>query len=659
MAGHPLGACGRDLALDRGNKKMVSDAGNQVKVHDVAGPTDGAGVTVIRKAVKTLSSRPGVYRMLNTKAEVLYVGKAKNLRKRVASYTRVAAHDGRIAKMIARTAGIEIIITETEAEALLLEANLIKKWRPRYNVVLRDDKSHPYIFLPSDHRWPRLEKHRGSRKRDGEYFGPFASAGAVNRTLNALQRAFPLRTCSDSIFKGRTRPCLQYQIKRCVAPCVDYVSFKDYTQMVEETRQFLSGESDRVGKELAERMQVASQRLEFETAAVLRDRIRALAYIQSHQGINVKSIGDADVIAAEQQGGQTCVQVFFFRGGSNFGNRAYFLTHHKTAEIADILSSFIVQFYEAREAPRLLLLSHRIENSAIMKEALSLRSVGKITIETPRRGQKKDLVSRAIENARAALGRRLSESASQRKLLEGLGNLAGLEGRPDRVEVYDNSHTSGANPVGAMVVAGPEGFRKSAYRKFNIKTNSDPEGGVKVRAGDDYAMMRQVLTRRFTRLLSEDPDRDRETWPDLVLVDGGPGQVSSACEVLEDLGIIGVPVVGVAKGPERDAGGERLYFPDKNPIMLPPKDPVLYFIQRLRDEAHRFAIGTHRTRRSKEVRHSELDEILGIGAKRKRAILNRFGSVRAVANAGLRDLQEVEGVNKMTARRIYDFFHGD
>ncbi|MEE2693887.1 MAG: excinuclease ABC subunit UvrC [Pseudomonadota bacterium] len=638
---------------------MVLDSGNQVEVREAVGFAGGSGVAVIRRAVKTLSTHPGVYRMLNSKGEVLYVGKAKNLRKRVSSYTRVPGQDGRIAKMIGETAGLEIIITQTEAEALLLEANLIKKWRPRYNVVLRDDKSHPYILLPADHNWPRLEKHRGSRNRDGQYFGPFASAGAVNRTLNALQRAFPLRTCSDSIFKGRTRPCLQYQIKRCVAPCVDYVSLKDYNQMVEETRQFLSGESDKVGRDLAERMHAASQQLEFETAAVLRDRIRALAYIQSHQGINVQSIGDADVIAAEQQGGQTCVQVFFFRGGSNFGNRAYFLTHHKSLEITDILSSFIVQFYEAREAPRLLLLSHKIENPSIMKEALSLRSVGRVTIEAPLRGQKRDIVLRAVDNARAALGRRLSESASQNKLLEGLGAMVGLEGSPKRVEIYDNSHISGANSVGAMVVAGPEGFRKSAYRKFNIKPGSESRRGARFRNGDDYAMMRQVLTRRFTRLLNEDPYGDEGTWPDLVLVDGGPGQVSSACKVFDDLGIGRVPVAGVAKGPERDAGGERLYFPDKNPIMLPPNDPVSYFIQRLRDEAHRFAIGSHRTRRSKEIRYSELDEIVGIGAKRKRAILNRFGSVRAVANAGLSDLEEVEGVSAMTARRIYDFFHAD
>jgi len=638
---------------------MVSEIGYQVEVHEPDGLATEPGVAVIRRAAKTLSTHPGVYRMLNTNGDVLYVGKAKNLRKRVSAYARATGHDGRIIKMIAQTAGLEIIITQTEAEALLLEANLIKKWRPRYNVVLRDDKSHPYIFLPADHSWPRLEKHRGTRNRAGEYFGPFASAGAVNRTLNALQRAFPLRTCSDSIFKGRTRPCLQYQIKRCVAPCVDYVSLNDYTKMVEETRQFLSGESDKVGKDLAERMQVASRQLEFETAVVLRDRIRALAYIQSHQGINVKSIGDADVIAAEQQGGQTCVQVFFFRGGSNFGNRAYFLTHHKGLGIADILSSFVVQFYESREAPRLLLLSHKIDNTSIVKEALSLRSTGRVTIQAPLRGQKRDLVSRAIENARAALGRRLSESASQNKLLEGLGALLGLQDSPKRVEIYDNSHISGASAVGAMVVAGPEGFRKSAYRKFNIKPAPDTRIGSSVRDEDDYAMMRQILTRRFTRLLSENPYRDRETWPDVVLLDGGPGQVSSACKVFADLGISEVPVVGVAKGPDRNAGGERLYFPDRNPIMLPPNDPVLYFIQRLRDEAHRFAIGSHRARRSKEIRYSELDEIAGIGAKRKRAILNRFGSVRAVANAGVHDLQEVEGVSAMTARRIYDFFHAD
>ena len=637
---------------------MVVESHDLGAVRVASNPSPRLGVEVIEGIVKTLSNHPGVYRMLNQKGEVLYVGKARNLRKRVASYTRVTGHDGRIIRMITQTANLEIIITQTEAEALLLEANLIKRLRPRYNVVLRDDKSHPYILLPSDHSWPRLVKHRGSRSRKGEYFGPFASAGAVNRTLNALQRAFPLRTCSDSVFAGRTRPCLQYQIKRCVAPCVDYVSADDYSQMVEETRQFLSGESDKVGKELAQRMQVAGQELEFETAAVLRDRIRALTYIQSHQGINVRSIGNADVVAAEQQGGQTCVQVFFFRAGSNFGNRAYFLSHHKSLGIGEVLSSFITQFYESREAPKLILLSHRLAQPAVIEEALTLRATGPVKVSVPVRGQKRDLVSGAVYNARAALGRRLAESASQRKLLEGLAAVMGLDAPPKRVEVYDNSHISGTNAVGAMIVAGPEGFRKAAYRKFNIRITSNPQNRVEVGAGDDYGMMRQVL-RRFTRLLREDPDQDHQSWPDLVLLDGGPGQVSSALEIFSDLGITGVAIAGIAKGPQRHAGRERLHFRDKRTIMLPPNDPVMYFLQRLRDEAHRFAIGGHRIRRAKGARHSELDEIVGIGVQRKRALLNRFGSVRAVADAGVQDLQAVAGVNRMVAQRVYDFFHAN
>ena len=638
---------------------MVVESHDLGVVHVASDPSPRLGVEVIEGIVKTLSNHPGVYRMLNQKGEVLYVGKARNLRKRVASYTRVTGHAGRITRMITQTANLEIIITQTEAEALLLEANLIKRFRPRYNVVLRDDKSHPYILLPSDHSWPRLVKHRGSRSRKGEYFGPFASAGAVNRTLNALQRAFPLRTCSDSVFAGRTRPCLQYQIKRCVAPCVNYVSAADYSQMVEETRQFLSGESDKVGKELAERMQAAGQELEFETAAILRDRIHALTYIQSHQGINVRSIRNADVVAAEQQGGQTCVQVFFFRGGSNFGNRAYFLSHHKSLEIGEVLSSFITQFYESREAPNLILLSHRLSQSAVIEEALTLRAEGRVKVSVPVRGQKRDLVSGAVYNARAALGRRLAESASQRKLLEGLAAVTGLEAPPKRVEIYDNSHISGTNAVGAMIVAGPEGFRKAAYRKFNIRITPNPQNRMEVGAGDDYGMMRQVLLRRFTRLLREDPNQDHQSWPDLVLLDGGPGQVSSALEVFADLGITGVAIAGLAKGPQRHAGRERLYFSDKRTVMLPPNDPVMYFLQRLRDEAHRFAIGGHRIRRAKEVRHSELDEIVGIGVQRKRALLNRFGSVRAVADAGVQDLQEVAGVNRMVAQRVYDFFHAN
>ncbi|PPR19145.1 MAG: UvrABC system protein C [Alphaproteobacteria bacterium MarineAlpha9_Bin7] len=620
---------------------------------------DIVGVEVIRRNVGTLPSQPGVYRMLDARGKALYVGKARNLKRRVSSYARGASHGGRIAQMVCQISTLEIITTHTEAEALLLEANLIKKLKPRYNVVLRDDKSHPYILLSGDHAWPKLVKHRGARSRKGEYFGPFASAGAVNRTLNALQRAFPLRTCSDSVFSNRSRPCLQYQIKRCTAPCVDYISREEYAYLVGETRDFLSGKSAKVANGLAARMQEAGEQLEFETASILRDRIRALAHIQSHQGINVRSVDDADVIAVDQQAGQTCIQVFFFRGGSNYGNRAHFPTHHRENSVAEVLGPFVGQFYEGRNAPKSVLLSHDIEHVKLVEEALNIQSSHRVRLLVPRRGEKRRLVQHALTNARHALDRRLSESASQRRLLEGLAETLELDFPPNRIEVYDNSHTSGSQAVGAMIVAGLGGLTKNAYRKFNIRVDSKPGSGAEIKPGDDYGMMRQVLTRRFARLQKEDPDRTDKQWPDLVLVDGGAGQLSVAGEEFADLGVRDVALAAVAKGPERAAGRERIYLPGRAPIMLPPSDPVLYFLQRLRDEAHRFAIGTHRTRRSRDLRRSELDEILGVGSKRKRALLHRFGSVRAVADAGLQDLQEVVGINHKVAQLIYNHFHSN
>ena len=617
------------------------------------------GVDVIRASARTLPSRPGVYRMLDRGGKVLYVGKARNLRRRVQSYTRLGSGGERIAQMIGQTGAVEIITTQTEAEALLLEANLIKRLRPRYNIILRDDKSHPYILLADDHAWPTLSKHRGARSKRGEYFGPFASAGAVNRTLNALQRAFPLRTCSDNIFSSRTRPCLQYQIKRCVAPCVGYISSEDYESLVNDTRDFLSGKSVRVGNALATRMRAASDQLEFEAAAVLRDRIRALAHIQSHQGINVRAIDDVDVIAADQKAGQTCIQVFFFRGGSNYGNRAHYPLHYKGTSVGEVLGSFISQFYEGRSAPKNVFLSHDVDAIDLIEEALNLRADHRVRLFVPRRGEKRRLVEHALRNADDALGRRLSESESQRRLLEGLAEKLELEITPRRVEVYDNSHISGAHAVGAMIVAGPDGFNKSAYRKFNIRVDDTSRQTKAIQPGDDYGMMRQVLTRRFIRLQKEDPDRVEEKWPDLVLIDGGPGQLSVGCAVLADIGINDVAIAAIAKGPDRNAGRERIYAPGRAPQMLTPSDPVTYFIQRLRDEAHRFAIGTHRTKRSRDIRRSELDEISSIGPKRKRALLNRFGSVRVIADAGVQDLGDVDGISSKVARLIYDYFHGN
>jgi excinuclease ABC subunit C len=606
------------------------------------------GADLIRAEAARLPNAPGVYRMLDDQGQLLYVGKAKSLKKRVASYAKVFGLQPRIARMVRETAALEIAVTASEVEALLLEANLIKRLKPRYNVSFRDDKSFPYILITGDHDWPRITKYRGPRDRKGEYFGPFASAGAVNRTLVALQRAFPLRSCSDGEFAVRTRPCLQYQIKRCTAPCVDRVTREEYAAVVDEVRAFLRGDSERVHNELTAKMQAAADALDFETAAVMRDRIKALAHIRARQDINVEGIPEADVIAAYEQGGQVCVQVFFFRGGQNLGNRAYFPTHTRDVALAEVLGAFLGQFYESRPAPAEILISEEIEGMDLIGEALSVGAGHKVRVHAPQRGPRRVLIEHALTNAREALERRLAENATQRKLLEGVAEIFGLEAPPERIEVYDNSHVQGTAPIGAMIVAGPEGFVKAAYRKFNIRDTS-------IAPGDDYAMMREVLTRRFSRLLKEEEEGE-PVWPDLVLIDGGPGQLKVAQEVMAELGIEGVAVASIAKGPDRNAGREHFYLPGREPFMLEPRHPVLYFMQRLRDEAHRFAIGTHRARRAKATTRSVLDEIPGIGSKRKRALLLHFGSAAAVSRASIADLKQVEGIDEGVAKAIHDHF---
>jgi excinuclease ABC subunit C len=609
---------------------------------------EGAGV--IRGYLRTLPNTPGVYRMLNAEGDVLYVGKAKSLRKRVYSYTQVMKLPNRLQRMVAETATMEFITTHTEVEALLLESNLIKKLEPHYNVLLRDDKSFPHIMITRDHDYPQLTKHRGARDRKADYFGPFASGGAVNRTITALQRAFLLRNCADTVFASRTRPCLQHQIRRCTAPCVGRVSPEEYRGQVDQARSFLSGRSRDIQAELSRRMQEASDAMEFEAAARLRDRIRVLTSIQAHQDINIEGIEDADAIAAHQEGGSTCIQVFFFRNGGNYGNRAYFPSHDKNVEVGDVLGAFIAQFYENKAAPKLVLTSHELGEHELIEQALTLRSGHKVEIVLPKRGDKRRVLDHALSNAREALGRRMSESASQARLLEGVAEAFGLDTPPERIEVYDNSHIQGANAIGGMIVAGPEGLMKNAYRKFNIKEAAP---------GDDYAMMREVLTRRFARAVKEDPDRSGNTWPDLVLIDGGQGQLAVAAEVLDQLGITELPLVSIAKGPDRNAGRERFFMPGRPPFSLEPRDPVLYFLQRLRDEAHRFAIGTHRARRQKAIGQSVIDSIPGIGPTRKRALLHHFGSARGVERAGLADLEAVPGINRAVAKKIYDHFHPD
>ncbi len=676
-----------------------------------------AGRAAILRYAKLAPSQPGVYRMIDARGDVLYVGKAKNVRNRIRAYARPAGLDTRIERMIAATRALEFVVTRTETEALLLEANLIKRLRPRFNVLLRDDKSFPYIVITSDHWAPQILKHRGARTRPGHYYGPFASVWAVNRTINALQRAFLLRSCSDPFFESRTRPCLLHQIKRCSAPCTNEISFSDYAVLVREANAFLSGRSKAVKDELAAEMEKTSLALDFERAAVYRDRLAALSAIQAHQGVNPRGVEEADVFALHQQGGFTCVEVFFFRTGQNWGNRAYFPKADRSISPGEILAAFLAQFYDDKPCPRLILISHDIEDRALLAEALSTKSGHRIEVAVPQRGEKKDLIEHALANAREALGRKLAETSSQERLLRQLAETFGLPRVPRRIEVYDNSHIQGSNAVGAMVVAGPEGFRKKEYRKFNIRS-------ADLTPGDDFAMMREVLSRRFKRLLAEAPraegadgmitpeariasveaapplpigerdgvrgaevaeqvsslgtpspgalraptsppwgevkasdsDDDESPWPDLVLIDGGQGQLNAAREVLAPLGL-DVPLVAIAKGPDRDAGRETFFIPGRDSFKLPPRDPVLYFVERLRDEAHRFAVGSHRARRMRDLREAGLQEIAGIGPSRKRALLHHFGTLKAIERAAVTDLMQVDGISAETARRIYEFFH--
>ena len=695
--------------------------GDNPKDHEpVTTRTGEAGPAVIARFLRTLPGSPGVYRMIDAAGEVIYVGKARSLKKRVSNYTRLGGHTQRIARMISLTANMEFVTTRTESEALLLEANLIKRFRPRFNVLLRDDKSFPYILIARDHGAPQIVKHRGARKRKGDYFGPFASAGAVVNTINTLQRAFLLRTCSDSYYEARTRPCLLHQIKRCAAPCTGEISLTAYADLANEATRFLKGESGAVRRDLQALMTAAAERQDYEMAAQYRNRLQAISHVQQHQGINPDGIEEADVFAAHQEGGATCIQVFFFRTGQNWGNRAYYPRADRSLPVEEVLEAFIAQFYDDKPVPRLILTSHDFESRELLEEALGIRAERKIEIRVPQRGGKTDLIDHALANAREALGRRLAESSSQARLLEGVGKVFGLADTPRRIEVYDNSHIQGAAAIGAMVVAGPQGFVKGQYRKFNMKA----EG---LAAGDDFAMMREVLRRRFARLLKDQggntpsphdpsasgegggegrqqsldpaaaphpnplpmeeraegmldapgastesdvpppPDDDSEDdlagtselpdWPDLVIIDGGKGQLSVAAGVLKDLGIHDVPLVGVAKGPDRDAGREHFHTAGRPSFMLEPRDPVLYFVQRLRDEAHRFAIGTHRAKRKKEMGANPLDEIAGIGPSRKRALLKHFGSAKAVSRVGVADLLTVEGINDAMAEAIYDHFH--
>jgi excinuclease ABC subunit C len=612
--------------------------------------TTAEGVAVIRDFVRTLPDAPGVYRMLDAAGEPLYVGKARSLKRRVNNYTQTAKLPVRLQRMVRETRAMEFVRTHTEVEALLLESNLIKRLKPRFNINLRDDKSFPFIELTQDHEFPRISKHRGSRQSERAYFGPFASAGAVDRTIQALARSFMVRTCADTIFSTRSRPCLQHQIKRCTAPCVGLVSKAQYEEQVRLVREFLAGRTREVQAKFAAEMQAASERLDFEVAAGWRDRIRALSAVQANQDVNTEEVDDADVIAACAEGGETCVQVFFFRGGRNYGNRAYFPSGTQDVPVETTLSAFVAQFYEGQPPPRMVLLSHKVEDQDLLAEALTVKAGQRVELTTPQRGDKKRLVGHAEANAREALQRKRAESATQAKLLDGVAELFGLTSAPERIEVYDNSHIMGTNAVGGMIVAGPTGFMKNSYRKFNIKGPVAP--------GDDYAMMREVLMRRFGRAQREDPERSEGAWPDLVLIDGGQGQLAAAMETLGELGVHDVPLVGIAKGPDRDAGRERFFMAGREPFQLPPNHPVLFYLQRLRDEAHRFAIGTHRARRQKSIERSPLDEVQGIGPGRKKALLHHFGSARAVARAGLADLESVPGISKSTAQKVYDHFHG-
>jgi excinuclease ABC subunit C len=613
------------------------------------------GAAAIQRFHKLAPSTPGVYRMLDAKGTVLYVGKAKNISKRVASYTRGQGHTNRISRMIAQTVSMEFVSTATETEALLLEANLIKRFAPRFNVLLRDDKSFPYILITRDHAAPQILKHRGARNREGDYYGPFAAAGAVNRTLNALERAFLLRSCSNAFYESRTRPCLLFQIKRCSAPCTGEIPLDEYNHLVNEARDFLSGRSMAVKEMLAVEMEKSAAILDFERAAALRDRLEALSTIQSHQGVHPRATANADIFAVHQQGGVTCIEVFFIRNYQNWGDRAYYPRADRTLEAAEVLEGFLPQFYENRIAPSCVLLSHTIEDESLLAEALSTRADHKVEVSVPKRGEKRELVDHALMNARSALGRRLAESSSQLRLLKGLTETFGLKAPPRRIEVYDNSHIQGSNPVGVMIVAGPDGFEKGQYRKFNIKGEVAP--------GDDMGMMREVLRRRFKRLQDEasraDAGEADSPWPDLVILDGGQPQLAAARETLTELGIENVPMLGVAKGIDRDAGRETFHMQGREPFRLPPRDPVLYFVERLRDEAHRFAVGSHRGRRKRDIATLGLQEIPGVGPTRKRALLRHFGTLATVENASVTDLQKVPGISAATAQAIYDFFHAN
>jgi excinuclease ABC subunit C len=687
---------GRDKDIDPASELVEEDdeqalpEGDDSLVELGEGPLT-AGRAALRRYARLAPPGPGVYRMLDAAGEVLYVGKAKSIRKRIVSYTRPTGHDTRIERVIAATASVEFVSTATETEALLLEANLIKRLRPRFNVLLRDDKSFPYILITADHWAPQILKHRGARSRQGSYYGPFASVWAVNRTITALQRAFLLRSCSDGFFESRTRPCLLHQIKRCSAPCTHEIEFNDYATLVREAKDFLSGRSQAVREELGGEMERASVALDFERAAIYRDRLAALSAVQSTQGINPRGVEKADVFAIHQEGGFSCIEVFFFRTGQNWGNRAYFPRADRTMTEGQVLGAFLAQFYEDKPCPACILLSHDVPERELLAEALSTKNSRKVEVSVPQRGEKKELVTHALVNAREALGRKLADTSSQRKLLKALADMFGLPREPRRIEVYDNSHIQGSNAVGAMIVAGPEGFQKNQYRKFNIRS-------ADLTPGDDFGMMREMLERRFKRLMAEAPRADANAtvlgtaapqqpsplveeggeprsgepgegsqpafdegadspWPDLVLIDGGQGQLNAARETLAALGVSGVPLIGVAKGPDRDAGYETFHRPDKPAMKLPPRDPLLYFIQRLRDEAHRFAIGSHRTRRKKDIREAGLQEIPGIGPTRKRALLRHFGTLKAIERASLADLAQVPGINDETARKIHDFFH--
>ena len=607
------------------------------------------GLAVLEAALPTLPTSPGVYRMLDEKGEALYVGKARSIRKRVTSYTQLGRLPERLRRMVFETRSLEVVTTASEAEALLLEANFIKRFRPRFNIVLRDDKSYPWLVITEDHPFPQIAKHRGERRKGASYWGPFASVWAVNQTINALQRVFLLRSCRDTVFDTRTRPCLLYQIKRCSAPCVDRISEADYAALVAEAKQFLSGETPSIQKRLAAEMEAAAADLQFERAAALRDRIRGLTHIQGKDRVNLDGMGDADVIALHQAAGQSCVQVFFFRGGRNNGNRAFFLSHAKQEQSAEeVMGAFLGQLYEDLPPPPLLLLSHDPPEAGLIAEALAIKAGRRVELRRPQRGEKHEALEHAATNAREALERRMAEGTAQAALLEGTAALFNLPGAPERIEIYDNSHIQGANAYGVMVVAGASGFMKQGYRKFAIKTAA---------TNDDFAMMREVFERRFGRALREDPARAGEDWPDLVLIDGGAGQLSAAREIMAGLGLDDLPLVAVAKGPDRDAGREWFHMAGREPFQLPPRDPVLFYLQRLRDEAHRFAISTHRAGRSKALTRSELDDVPGVGSAMKRKLLNHFGSARGVRQAGLADLEACPGVGPALAKRIHEHFH--